>query len=253
MNPKISIIIPTYEMHGSGDIFLRENLQSICDQTYTDFEVIVSDQSKSNIILDECEKFSERIKIVYIKNFYNKGNAPCNINCAIDHSLGKYIKVLFQDDLFCSNEALEKIVNAFETTKAKWLFNSFCHTADGKNYYRYMTPKWEGYLLQGNNLMGNPTNLSFVNEDNEYFDQSLDLCYDHEYYHRMRMRYGMPHIIPDTLVSTREHPNRSSQKVPYDIQCTYEGWCWDMIQSELDYIQKKHSEFCETNRYPDEN
>lgn len=255
MNPKISIVIPSYEMNGDGDRFLRENLQTICDQTFEDFEVIVSDQSKSNIILDECQKFSERIKIVYIKNFYNKGNASDNINCGIEHSSGKYIKLSFQDDLILDNQALEKIVNTFENTNARWLFNSFCHTNAGKNFNRYMTPRWEKYLLQGNNLMGSPTNVSFRNENNEYFDINLDLGYDVEYYHRMRMKYGMPHIIEDILVAVREHSNRASQTLKMDAQVSYNHMVWDNIQSELDYIQEKHSEFYnqEDPRYPDEN
>ena len=42
---KISIIIPTYEMHGVGVKYVKELLESIKLQTYTDFEVIIIDHS----------------------------------------------------------------------------------------------------------------------------------------------------------------------------------------------------------------
>ena len=41
--------------------------------------------------------------------------------------------------------------------------------------------------------------MSFLNECKEEFDVNLKLLLDVDFYHRMRMKNGMPNIIPNTL------------------------------------------------------
>jgi hypothetical protein len=109
-------------------------------------------------------------------------------------------------------------------------------------------------MLEGDNLLGGPTNFACRSECLEKFDHNLKLCMDTEFYHRMRYKYGSPFIIDEVLVSHREHTNRISHNITYDITIEIEGKSWNMIQSELDYIQEKHMDFCnmDERKYPDE-
>ena len=73
-----------------------------------EIEVVVSDHSKSNEILELCDKYSKLFSIVYVRNFYDRGNGPANTNVALQHCSGDLIKIMFSDDLFTDDTALRK-------------------------------------------------------------------------------------------------------------------------------------------------
>ena len=50
----ISIAIPAYGMSGLGSKFLSEMFETINNQTYRDVEIVVSDHSQDNDILNVC-------------------------------------------------------------------------------------------------------------------------------------------------------------------------------------------------------
>lgn len=69
--------------------------------------------------------------------------------------------------------------------------------------------------------------LCFLNVAKMYLDTNLQLLIDTELYHRMRMEHGMPHIISDILVATREHDERTSSTMKYDTRIDHQredGW-----------------------------
>ena len=96
----ISIAIPAYDMNDLGAKFLTEMFDTIDNQTYRDVEVVVSDHSEDNNILEVCDKYSDIFPVTYIRNFYDRGNGPANTNTALRHCNGDLIKIMFQDDLF---------------------------------------------------------------------------------------------------------------------------------------------------------
>jgi hypothetical protein len=73
---------------------------------------------------------------------------------------------------------------------------------------------------------------------------------DHEWYHRLRMKFGMPIIVNDTLNVSRLHDNNVTSKLNFDIVIEGDGSSWQFIQSELEYLQKKHANFFENWEYP---
>ena len=111
---KFSICIPTYEMGGYGHEFLDQLLHELKQQTVQDFEVVISDQSIDNKVLEVCQQHAFTMNIVYFKSFYNKGKAACNINKAMQYASGEIIKILYQDDFFVDADALSKIAKAFD-------------------------------------------------------------------------------------------------------------------------------------------
>ena len=108
---------------------------------------------------------------------------------------------------------------------------------------------------EGRNLLSSPTVVSFLNECKEEFDLNLKLLLDVDFYHRMRMKNGMPHIIPNTLVANREHDDRISSDATSKYDCVVEHpeGNWLMNSGELQYIHEKYPEFMSNPKYPDEN
>ena len=93
--PKISVVMPVY----NSEKYLQESIESILNQTFTDFEfIIVDDQSTDSswqIIQEYANKDS---RIVAVKNTGKKGCYPAR-NCGHKLAKGKYIAVMDSDDI----------------------------------------------------------------------------------------------------------------------------------------------------------
>lgn len=92
-NPKISIIVPVYNVED----FLKTCLDSIIAQSFADFEVIcVNDGSPDNsaAILEDYAARDSRIKVITQKN----GGLSAARNTGIENAAGEYIYFLDSDD-----------------------------------------------------------------------------------------------------------------------------------------------------------
>lgn len=92
--PMISVIMPVY----NGEKYIAVAIESILNQTYTDFELILIDDCGTDrsmeIALDYAEK-DERIRVIH--NPKNMGIAYSR-NVGLDNSRGKYIAIMDDDD-----------------------------------------------------------------------------------------------------------------------------------------------------------
>lgn len=249
--PEISIAIPTYEMKGVGAFYLEELFKTILPQNFSDFEICISDHSLDDDILDLCGKYANYFTIQYYKNEDNRGNGPSNTNSVVEMCNGKITKLMFQDDLFISKTALSTIKTEFEERNCNWCFNAFAHTTDGSQHFRPMIPRWTDMMLEGRNLLGSPSCVSFLTEKFEKFDEQLQLLMDTDFYHRMRYNHGLPFIIEEYLISNREHNHRvSSSNINYDKIIDHPDGSWMVNSEELEYVIEKNKN---TRNYPDEN
>ncbi len=95
MNPKISIILPIYNV----EKYLEQCVDSILKQTFTDFELILVDDGSTDgsvTIENNYEKNDSRIKLIR-KEHTNAGDAR---NKGMEIAQGKYIIFLDSDDFF---------------------------------------------------------------------------------------------------------------------------------------------------------
>lgn len=112
--PLISIIIPVYNIN---EDLLKDCLDSVLNQHYTNFEVCIADDcsTKEETIktLIEYEKLDNRIKIIYRKE---NGHISKASNSAIEIATGEYIAFLDDDDIL-TPDALYLIVEALNRDK----------------------------------------------------------------------------------------------------------------------------------------
>lgn len=191
----LSIAIPTYEMKGLGSIYLRKNFDLLCSQTFKDFDIIVSDHSQTDEILNICKEYETRLKVKYIRNKLNRGSSSANLNNAIKNSDGKLIKILFQDDFLYDEKSLEHIVNNFDLTKDYWLITACEHTRDGLHFERKFYPHYNDKIHLGKNTISSPSVLTIKNEHPLFFDEKLIWLMDCDYYKRCHIKYGNPKIV----------------------------------------------------------
>ena len=251
---EFSIAIPAHDRGENGPKWMRELLNSLKEQTYQDFNVIVSDQSKNDNIMDVCKEFD--FEFVYLK--YEGDNACENLNIALNHCDGRIIKIMFSDDIFISNDALERLHEEYDKLGCKWVFNGFSNW-DGKDNYENKIPIWVDRTLEGRNLLSSPSAVSFLNGCKVEFDVDLKLLLDVDFYHRMRWKNGMPNIIQEVLIANREHDDRISSHATsqYDCVIRHPQGDWLCNSKELLHVHTKYPAFFAPNhtqyqKYPDE-
>lgn len=102
----ISILTPCF----NHEKYVRYFLQSVLEQSFSDFELIIVDDCSSDNSIKEIQKFQDpRIKL--IKHEFNKG-INATLNTAFENSNGDYIVFCASDDMLEKN-ALETIYQIF--------------------------------------------------------------------------------------------------------------------------------------------
>ena len=92
-NPKISIIVPVY----NAEQYLRRCIDSILNQSFTDFELILIDdgsKDKSSDICDEYAAKDSRVRIFHKEN----GGVSSARNVGLDNSCGEWVAFVDADD-----------------------------------------------------------------------------------------------------------------------------------------------------------
>lgn len=120
--PIVSVIIPTYKRTD----YLKLTLQSIQNQTFKDFEIIVVDDgtpNEENFFL--CQTF-EKVKYIKIEN--SRGPAKPR-NVGIREAKGKYIAFVDDDDLWLPSK-LEKQVAVLDNNPDFGLVHCCCQIID---------------------------------------------------------------------------------------------------------------------------
>lgn len=101
--PLISIILPTY----NHDQFLRKSIQSVIEQTYNNWELIIIDNYSTDNTHNTVKSYIDK-RIVYLK-IQNNGIIAASRNAGIYESKGLYIAFLDADDWWLPNKLKECI------------------------------------------------------------------------------------------------------------------------------------------------
>ncbi len=107
--PLVSVCIPAY----NGEQFIAEAISSILSQTYSQIELIISDDYSQDNTVAIAQSFQYQTAIPLSILTHNHQGLAQNSNFCIEQSQGKYIKFLYQDDILMPN-CIEKMVNLAE-------------------------------------------------------------------------------------------------------------------------------------------
>ena len=99
---KISIITPVY----NGEKYLVETIQSVINQSYANFELIIVDDGSTDNSKHIAEDFAKKDERIHVITQINSGSAAAR-NHGIRVAKGRYIVLLDADDLWMP-EFLEK-------------------------------------------------------------------------------------------------------------------------------------------------
>lgn len=119
--PKVSVIIPTYNRAH----FVIEAIESVLNQTFQDFEIIVVDDGSTDNTREALKKFGSKIRYTYQEN---RGVAAAR-NTGIRAAKGEFIAFLDHDDLWLPDK-LSIQMDAFSKNKEVGLVYTDCVAFD---------------------------------------------------------------------------------------------------------------------------
>jgi glycosyltransferase involved in cell wall biosynthesis len=243
MNPKVSICIPTYQQADKLLILFR----SIEQQSFRDFEVIVTDDSHDNEVEDLC-KSEFNFSIQYHRNNPSKGS-PENWNSAISKAKGEWIKLIHHDDYFYNEESLAKFVDEaekFPETDYFFCRTSILDTHSGDQYSYSVNTKllnriseFSAYLFH-KNLIGAPSTGFFKNGLVETYDKLLIWLVDIEFYCRLLKSKRVRGIDAELITTTiSEKQLTSNLKNNRNVELREFFYCYAKLIGNFDRINRK--------------
>ncbi len=93
--PRVSVLTPLYN---TNPVHLREMIESILNQTFTDFEFLILSDSPNNTEIDEIVASYKDKRIKYAKNEQNMGITPSR-NKLLKMARGEYVAIFDHDDI----------------------------------------------------------------------------------------------------------------------------------------------------------
>ena len=104
--PKVSVIIPVYNVED----YLRECLDSVINQTLKDIEIICIDDGSTDNSLEILKEYAQRDNRIFIIDRENRGVGKSR-NEGIEKANGEFVCFIDPDDLYPTNDILEKLLN----------------------------------------------------------------------------------------------------------------------------------------------
>jgi len=199
----LSICIPAYKRID----YLKRLLLSIERQSYKNFEVIVSDDSDDDSVLNLVNAFKSKYTIQYYSNSPSLGT-PANWNSAISKAKGDWIKIMHDDDWFSTKDSLQKFIDA--TLKGpKFIYSSYSNyieTEDRFNLIRHNKAQLnhilsQPMLLLSENIIGPPSVTLFHKSILEQYDERMKWRVDLEYYIRVLLKEKEIYYLQDNLIN----------------------------------------------------
>ncbi|PHR74601.1 MAG: glycosyl transferase [Lutibacter sp.] len=161
--PLVSIIIPNY----NHALYLKERLDSIFNQIFQDFEVILLDDCSTDASREILTKYAEKEKVSHcVFNEINSGNTFDQWNKGIALAKGTYIWIAESDD-YCENNFLEKVLTPL--LEDKEIVLSYCQS-NRVNAKSKVTGSW---LKQTQELDDTLFLSDFTLNGNEFIERFL--------------------------------------------------------------------------------
>lgn len=229
----ISVVIPLYNKEKS----IYHTLRSVCEQTYTDMEILVVDDGSTDNSVVVAESYSDsRIRVIRKVN----GGVCSARNRGIREAKGQYIALLDADDLW-DKQCLETQVRLIEEypEAAMWGVNiAFIKNGVVRKWEQGMGDGFCGYV---ENYFGTPHNDLFCSSSVVirkeafdvvgYFDERISSSEDLDMWYRIILKYPVVFYDKVLVYYNQDAENR----VAYDTDVRFP------LTKDIKYYFDKHN------------
>ena len=204
----ISIIIPVY----NGELFIKDAIDSVINQTFEDFELIIINDGSNDKTKDILEKFKNKAIIKHQKNC----GVSKTLNKGISLATGKYICFLAHDDMW-KEEKLKIELDHILKNNYGVVYSDFFKVC-GKKIIESHVRDYNSKILSKLcfiNISSCMINKIYLNQlkdkDGYYFDESLKSAMDWDLWIRLSKLCDFKHI-PTCLAYYRLHSEQTIRK-----------------------------------------
>ncbi len=228
--PLVSVCVPTY----NGGTFLEDCLQSVCEQTFRDIEILIVDDGSDDSTVEIVRRFARNDERIRLRQNGSRLGLAGNWNRCVELARGEWIKFVFQDDLL-TPECISLMLRKAESSAARFLCcrRDFIFDAgvaqDLRDFYlssaieidrfyagrNSMAPAnfAEGVVTRfRSNMVGEPTATLLhksVFAECGPFETNLIMCCDYEFWNRAGSRFGVTYLA-EALAIFRVHGRSAS-------------------------------------------
>lgn len=211
--PQISIVLPTY----NGEKYIKESVDSIINQTYSDWELVIVDDCSADGTLQiarEYAKSDARIKVIH--NEENR-KLPESLNIGFKHAEGEFLTWTSDDNCYLP-EALEKMYQYLCENDVQMVCANMDIIDASGNKTGNAVP-YDADWIYCNNCVGACFMYKKqVPEEIGGYDPEKFLIEDYDYWMRVLKQYGEIGHINETLYLYRYHPECLTAKKRISIR-----------------------------------
>lgn len=247
--PLVSIVLPTY----NGAKYIRESINSILQQSFDKWELIIVDDCSSDNTLEIVEQYAKMdSRIIVIHNNENK-KLPQSLNIGFSYSSGEFL-TWTSDDNYYLPKALETMYKYLIRNKNQYMVCANVKTINSKgeqtnNLYNSYDSQW----IYFNNCVGAcfMYKRDVIKEVGVY-DTNLFLVEDYDYWLRILKQYGTIGYIEKVLYVYRIHENSLTNTKEEQIKKSLVhlrkknfDWILNKLKTEKSYICGMYYDFLE--------
>ena len=179
---QVSIIVPVYQV----ETYLRQCIDSLLAQTFTDFELILVDDGSKDKSGEICEEYAGkdgRVRVIHKEN----GGLSDARNAGLEQAAGEYFMFVDSDD-YIAPTMIERLYNSIQSESADIAACNFCYVFDKKEKKDFSTAT-EAEVLQGSEI------FYYRKNDRSYgfWTVAWNKLYKSETFRNVRFRFGKYH------------------------------------------------------------
>lgn len=184
----ISVIVPVYKV----EPYLRQCIDSILAQTYTDFELILVDDGSPDNCGAICDEYAEKDNRVVVIHQQNAGVSAAR-NAGIDIAKGEYLSFVDSDDMIAETY-LEKLLDALIKEHADISVCGMLKFQDGTEPHQELIQCGKVDAMTGRNAC-----LSIYKMDGKLWVESWCKMYSTRLFENIRFPVGLIHEDQATI------------------------------------------------------
>lgn len=231
--PIVSIVLPSY----NGSKYIREALNSILNQTFTDWELIIVNDCSTDNTMDIAYEYSildKRIRV--IDNNVNK-RLPASLNIGFVESVGKYLTWTSDDNIYMP-DALRHMVEYLDNNDDCYLVTTRMEYIDAKGNIVGISTDYDDEKMYIQNCVGacfmyRRDVLSIIG----MYDTERFLVEDYDYWLRIKTKCGKISFLDKVLYRYRKHEGSLTstrfQQICYQrakLITQYQKYVWEIFR-----------------------
>lgn len=209
---EVSVIIPTFNRAKK----ICRAISSVIDQTYTDFEILVTDDASNDDTIERLKDFDGRIQV--IRHRENRGVSAAR-NSGIKKAKGKYIALLDSDDYWLPEKLQVQLDFLNNNPDALICQVREIWIRKGKRVNpakKHLKPSGDIFIPSLKLCLVSPSAVMFKRslvDEVGMFDEEFPVCEDYDLWLRIAYKYPVYLIEQDLLIKEGGAPDQLSSSM----------------------------------------